>query len=252
MGSCLNGIALHGGLRCFGATFFIFSDYMRPAVRLASVMQLPVSYVWTHDSIGLGEDGPTHQAVEHLASLRAMPHFTLIRPGDANETLEAWKAALTHKGPVGLVLSRQPIPTLDRTGLGPASDLHKGAYILKEAAGGTPKVILMGTGTEMPPCLEAQKILEAEGIPTRVVSMPCWQFFEAQTQEYRDQVLPRSVRARVAVEAGASLGWHRWVGEDGALVTMDRYGASAPWQTNMEKFGYTGENVAEHARRILK
>ncbi len=251
MGSCLNGIALHGGLHCFGATFFIFSDYMRPAVRLASVMELPVTYVWTHDSIGLGEDGPTHQAVEHLASLRAMPHFTLIRPADANEVLEAWKAALTHKGPVGLVLSRQPVATLDRSKMGPATDLHKGGYILSEASGGQPKVILMGTGTEIGPCLAAQKILEAEGTPTRVVSMPCWAFFEAQTQEYRDSVLPRDVKARVAVEAGASLGWHRWIGEDGALVTMDRYGASAPWQTNMEKFGYTGENVANHARRIL-
>jgi len=251
MGSCLNGIALHGGLRCFGATFFIFSDYMRPAVRLASVMELPIAYVWTHDSIGLGEDGPTHQAVEHLASLRAMPHFTLIRPCDANEVLEAWKAALTHHGPVGLVLSRQPVATLDRQNMGPASDLKRGAYILSEAQGGQPKVILIGTGTEIGPCLAAQKILEGEGTPTRVVSMPCWSFFEAETPEYRESVLPRGVKAKVAVEAGASLGWHRWIGPDGALVTMDRYGASAPWQTNMEKFGYTGENIADHARRIL-
>ncbi len=251
MGAILNGMLLHGGVRGFCATFFVFSDYMRPSVRLAALIGLPAIYVWTHDSIGLGEDGPTHQAVEHLAALRAMPNLWVIRPGDANEVLEAWKAALQSKcSPVALVLSRQPVPTLDRSQFASAAGLHQGAYILVEAEGGAPRCILIGTGSELQHCVKARELLQAEGVPTRVVSMPCWELFEMQSAEVRQQVLPSGV-CRVAVEAGCSMGWHRWVGENGATVCVDGYGASAPWQTNMEKFGFTADNVARVAREAL-
>ncbi|MEW6277633.1 MAG: transketolase [Candidatus Eremiobacterota bacterium] len=259
MTAMLNGMVLHGGLFAFGATFFIFSDYLRPALRLAALSRIPILLVLTHDSIGLGEDGPTHQAVEHLAALRAMINCTVIRPCDANEAREAWKAALTHdEGPVALVLSRQAVPTLDRASapdraqVASAELLHRGAYVLAEAAGGDPQVLLIASGSEVAPCLAARDLLQKEGIPTRVVSMPCWEFFDRQPAEYRASVLPPSVKARVAVEAGAGLGWERYVGERGGMVVMSTYGASAPSRTNMEKFGFTPDNVAAEARRVLK
>jgi len=252
MGSIVNGMLLHGGVRAFCATFFVFSDYMRGAVRLAALIGLPAIYVWTHDSIGLGEDGPTHQAVEHLASLRAMPNLWVMRPGDANEVLECWKVALKSQcTPVALVLSRQGVPTLDRTQFAGAEGCHKGAYILAEAEAGPPQVILIGTGSEVQHCVKARELLQAQGIATRVVSMPCWELFEQQSQEYRQQVLPPAVSARVAVEAGCSFGWERWVGDRGATVCVDRFGVSAPWETNMEKFGFTAENVAAVAKSAL-
>jgi transketolase len=216
-------------------------------------MGLPLVYIWTHDSIGLGEDGPTHQPVEHLAALRAIPNLTLLRPCDAAEVLEAWKHAIRSEDrPVALALTRQNVPTLDRTKLGAAAGLHNGAYILAEAEGGTPKVLLLGTGSEVHLCLEARALLQQEGIPTRVVSMPSWELFAEQDASYREQVLPSGIRARVAVEAGVSLGWHRWVGDHGDVVALDRFGASAPYQTLYEKFGLTGENIARRARALLQ
>ena len=251
MGAVINGMLLHGGVRGFCATFFVFSDYMRPSVRLAALCGLPAIYVWTHDSIGLGEDGPTHQAVEHLAALRAIPNLWVMRPGDANEVLESWKVALQSKrSPVALVLSRQPVPTFDRSVFAASEGVQRGAYVLLEAEGGSPRCILIGTGSELQHCVQARDLLQAEGVPTRVVSMPCWELFEQQTSDYRQQVLPSAAR-RVAVEAGCSFGWHRWVGESGATVCVDTFGASAPWQTNMEKFGFTAENVAKVAREAL-
>jgi transketolase len=253
MGACVNGMLLHGGVRAFCATFFVFSDYMRPSVRLAALSGLPAIYVWTHDSIGLGEDGPTHQAVEHLASLRAMPNLLVMRPGDANEVLESWRVALQSTNvPVALVLSRQNVPTLDRANMGAASGVAQGAYILQEADGGKPACVLIGTGSELQHCVKARDILQGQGIPTRVVSMPCWELFEQQSPEYRNQVIPRDVPGRVAVEAGCSMGWERWIGENGATVTVDRFGSSAPWQVNMEKYGFTPENIAAVAAGVAK
>jgi transketolase len=252
MGAVVNGMLYHGGVKAFCATFFVFSDYMRPSVRLAALCSLPAIYVWTHDSIGLGEDGPTHQAVEHLASLRAMPNLHVIRPADANEVVEAWKVAITsQKTPVALVLSRQNLPTVDRNLLGSAQGLAQGAYVLAEAEEGVPQCILIGTGSELQHCLAAREKLQAEGIATRVVSMPCWELFEQQSPEYREKVLPKSVKARVAVEAGCSFGWSRWVGDSGACVCIDTFGASAPWQTNMEKFGFTADNVVSVAKQVV-
>ncbi|MBI3927105.1 MAG: transketolase [Armatimonadetes bacterium] len=252
MAAMLNGMALHGGVIPFGATFFIFSDYMRPAIRLACIMGAPLIYVWTHDSVGLGEDGPTHQAIEQLPALRAIPNMTLIRPCDANEVREAWKAALLHRtGPVGLVLTRQDVPTLDRGQLGPAQGLHRGAYVLAEAQGGPARVLLIASGSEVHTALAARDILQREGVPTRVVSMPSWELFQAQDAAYQDEVLPPGVIARVAVEAASPFGWERWVGRSGRVVGMRRFGASAPWKTNMQKFGFTGDNVAAAARELL-
>ncbi len=260
MASMVNGMVAHHGVYAFGATFFIFSDYLRPALRLAALSRIPSILVFTHDSIGLGEDGPTHQSIEQLASLRAMLNCTVIRPGDANETREAWKAAVLHKdGPVLLVLSRQAVPTFDRTKMGPAEDLHKGAYILAEAEVpwgdgtklGEPEVILIGTGTEVSVCLEARELLQKDGVPTRVVSMPCWEFFEQQSKDYQDTVLPPKVKPRVAVEAGAGFGWERWIGRRGSQVVMHTYGASAPPKVNMEKFGFTAQKVMEAAKAAM-
>lgn len=252
MAAMCNGMALHGGLMPYGATFFVFTDYQRPSLRLAALMGLPVIHVWTHDSIGLGEDGPTHQPIEHLAAVRAIPNMTVLRPCDANEAREAWKVAVSHRtGPVGLVLTRQNLPTLDRTELGSAEGLAKGAYVLAEAGSGSPQMILIATGSEVHPALEAREILEKEGIPTRVVSMPSWELFESQDAEYCDEVLPPRVTARLAVEAGTTFGWERWVGMSGGVVGMDRFGASAPYEINMHKFGFTGENIAKQARRLL-
>ncbi|MGH9365662.1 MAG: transketolase [Thermoanaerobaculia bacterium] len=247
-----NGMAYHGGVRPFVATFFCFSDYMRPSVRLSALNELPVVFVWTHDSIGMGEDGPTHQPVEHLMSLRAMPGFTVIRPGDANEAVEAWRVAMRHReGPVGLVLSRQKLPILDRQRFAPASGLAKGAYVLAEASSTPPQVILIATGSEVGLAVESREKLEAEGIATRVVSMPCWEFFDRQPKEYREAVLPPSVPARLAIEAGASLGWKRYVGDAGGSVSLDRYGASAPGETAMRELGFSVENVVKQSKALL-
>jgi transketolase len=225
---------------------------MRPSVRLAALNELPVIFVWTHDSIGLGEDGPTHQPVEHLMSIRAMPGFTLIRPADANEAREAWRAAIEHRdGPVGLVLSRQKLPVLDRGKLAAADGLARGAYVLAEASKSPPDLILIASGSEVSLALEARGRLEADGFGTRVVSMPSWELFEKQPREYRREVLPPEVAPRLAIEAGASLGWKRWVGDRGDSVSLDRYGASAPGEIVMKELGFSVENVVKRARALL-
>ncbi len=251
MGAVLNGLALHG-LTPFGATFMVFSDYMRPAIRLAAMMGLPVIYIFTHDSIGLGEDGPTHQPVEHLAALRAIPNLTVIRPADANETAVAWRVALARRsGPTVLALTRQNIPVLDRTQLAPAEGLRRGAYVLADTPA-EPDVILIATGSEVHVALGARDLLAADGIAARVVNMPSWELFEEQPGDYRAAVLPPHVTARLAVEAGVSQGWHRYVGPAGDVVALDRFGASAPYQTLMREFGFTPAHVAERARRLVR
>ena len=250
MAAALNGMALCK-LRAFGGTFFNFTDYMRPSMRLASIMEIPTIYVLTHDSIGLGEDGPTHQPVEQLASLRAMPGMVVMRPGDANEVVEAWKVTLQMKHePVSMVLTRQALPTLDRTKYAAASGVAKGAYILAESQG-KPELILIGTGSELSLCVAAYEKLTAEGKRVRVVSMPCWELFEQQTQAYRDSVLPPDVRARVSVEAGSVFGWERYVGLDGAIIGMTTFGASAPAGQLFKKYGFTVEHVLDVARGVL-
>jgi transketolase len=253
MGAISNGLAAHGALRPFCATFLVFSDYMRPSVRLASLMNLPVIYVWTHDSIGLGGDGPTHQPIEHLASLRLLPNLHVIRPADGPETTEAWRAALRRvDGPTALALSRQELPPIDRTRYASAAGLHRGAYVLAEASEGEPELILLATGSEVWLALAAREELEQhQEIPTRVVSMPCWELFEAQDQAYRDQVLPPQVTARLAVEAGSTGLWHKWVGTLGGVVGIDHFGASAPGGTALTRFGFTEDNVVERALAVL-
>jgi transketolase len=252
MAAAMTGMALHGGLLPFGATFFSFSDYMRPSIRLAALSNAHVIYVWTHDSIALGEDGPTHQPVEQLAGLRAMPNMTIIRPSDATETVEAWRVALQHTdGPVGLVLTRQKLPVLDRTVLAAASGLAQGAYILAEAASSPLDVILIATGSEVPLALDAHARLAADGIRTRVVSMPSWELFDAQPQSYRDTVLPPSVGARVSIEAAAPFGWERYVGPSGAIIGVNGFGASAPGPVVMREYGFTPEHVVETAKAVL-
>jgi transketolase len=253
MGGILNGMALHGGLIPYGATFLVFSDYMRPAIRLAALTKLKVVYVFTHDSIGLGEDGPTHQPIEHLAALRAVPNLAVIRPCDANETAEAWRAAIIHRdGPVALALSRQNLPTLDRNAkYAPAEGLHRGAYILSEAAGDHPDVILIASGSEVHIALEAAEIITAKGPAVRVVSMPSWELFETQPAEYRQRVLPLSVKAKIAIEAGSPQGWHRYVGDFGHIIALDHFGASAPYKILYEKFGLTADRVVEKALEIV-
>lgn len=251
MGAAANGMALHGGIIPFTATFFTFSDYMRPAMRLAALMEQRVVFVFTHDSIALGEDGPTHQPIEHLAALRAMPHLSVIRPCDANETAEAWRVALQHKHkPTALVLTRQNLPTLDRTQFAPAAGLQNGAYVLSDAPDGQPDVILIATGSEVSLALAAAQELAKENIRARVVSMPSWDLFDAQPQAYRDSVLPPSVKARLAVEAGVAQGWHKYVGDRGDVLCMEGYGASAPYQVLFEKFGFTVANVVTRAKRV--
>ncbi|MGO1973909.1 MAG: transketolase [Propionibacteriaceae bacterium] len=254
MGSIMNGIVLHGGTRPYGGTFLIFSDYMRPAVRLAALMHLPVTYVWTHDSIGLGEDGPTHQPIEHLAALRAIPGLDVVRPADANETAAAWQTVLEHTDrPAGLALTRQNVPTFPRgaDGYAEVSGVAKGAYVLKDAEGGEPQVILIGTGSEVQYAVAAQAELAAEGIRARVVSMPCREWFDAQDDTYRDSVLPPAVRARVSVEAGVAQGWRDLVGDAGRIVSIDHYGASADQAKLFSEFGFSGEAVAAAARDSL-
>ena len=251
MGAALNGMSV-SRLLPFGGTFFNFSDYMRPTIRLAALMGTPVIDVFTHDSIGLGEDGPTHQPIEQLASLRAVPNIIVLRPGDANEVVEAWKIAVQSKhGPVLLVLSRQAVPTLDRTKYAPASGVTKGAYVLADAPGGKPDVILIGTGSELALCVEASEKLKVEGIQARVVSMPSWEIFEQQDQSYRNSVLPPAITARVSVEMAATLGWDRYVGPKGQMVGMHSFGASAPLKDVLKKFGFVPETVVEAAKKAI-
>ncbi len=251
MAAICNGLAL-SGLRSFGATFFVFTDYMRPSMRLSAIMHLPVMYVLTHDSIGLGEDGPTHQPVEQLAACRAIPGLIVLRPGDANEVKEAYRTVVSqgHR-PAAMVLTRQALPTLDRKEYGPATGLARGAYILSEAAGGEPEAILIGTGSETTICLAAQKLLAADGVRARVVSMPSWELFEEQDQTYREEILPPQISARVAVEAGIAQGWDRYLGPQGRFVGMSSFGASAPIAVLYKHFGITPENVAQQAKEAL-
>ncbi|QCQ90981.1 transketolase [Rhodococcus sp. SGAir0479] len=254
MGSILNGIALHGPTRPYGGTFLVFSDYMRPAVRLAAIMKTPVTYVWTHDSIGLGEDGPTHQPIEHLAALRAIPGLYVVRPGDANETAHAWRAVLEKgadeatRAPAGLALTRQDLPVLEGTSY---EGVSRGGYVLADASTGAPEVVLIATGSELQLAVAARESLEAEGVPTRVVSMPCVEWFDAQEQSYRDGVIPPTVKARVAVEAGTAMPWYRFVGDAGEIVSIDHFGASADFKTLFREFGITAEAVTAAAQRSL-
>ena len=251
MGAALNGMAL-SKLRAFGGTFFNFTDYMRPSMRLAAIMEIPTIYVLTHDSIGLGEDGPTHQPIEQLASLRAMPGMVVMRPGDANEVIEAWKVILQSKHqPVALVLTRQALPTIDRSKYAAASGVAKGAYVLADAHGGKPELILMASGSELSLCVEAYEKLTSEGVRARVVSMPSWEVFEQQDQAYRDSVFPPDVRSRVSVEAGSIFGWERYVGLDGAIIGMTTFGASAPAKDLFKKYGFTTDHVIQTARQVL-
>ena len=253
MAAVMTGMALHDGLLPYGATFLSFSDYMRPSIRLAALSKAHVIYIWTHDSIALGEDGPTHQPVEQLASLRAMPNMMIIRPSDATETVEAWRVALLHAGgPVGLVLTRQKLPVLDRTLLASATGLAQGAYILAEAGESLPEVILIATGSEVSLALQAHAQLAGDGIRSRVVSMPCWELFERQPESYRDTVLPPSVRARVSIEAAAPFGWERYVGLDGTMIGVADFGASAPGLDVMREFGFTIEHVVETAKGVIE
>jgi transketolase len=257
MGSTMNGMALYGSLIPFGGTFQTFSDYMRPAIRLAAISEIQVLFVFTHDSIGLGEDGPTHQSVEHLAALRAIPNLALIRPADAHEVREAWRAALNRTdGPTAFALSRQKVALIDRKKYADARGLHKGAYVLAEAEDRSgkkvsPKLILIATGSEVGLALEAREKMNKSGTPTRLVSMPCWEFFDAQTAKYKESVLPAKVKARLAIEAGVSLGWAKYVGGNGDTLTVDRFGASAPADDVFRDYGFTLENVVKKARRLL-
>jgi len=252
-GAVLNGIALFGGVIPYGGTFLIFSDYMKPAIRIAAISNIPAIYVFTHDSIGLGEDGPTHQPIEHLAALRAIPNMSVIRPADANETVEAWKLAIMRRdGPTALILTRQALPTLDRSVVGDASELTKGAYVLSDFGEGEPELILMASGSEVSLIYAAGAQLAEGGLNVRVVSFPSWDLFEKQDAAYRESVLPKGIKARLAVEAGAGLGWERYVGSDGAVISMERFGASAPAKVLFEKFGFTVENVVAKAHEVLK
>jgi transketolase len=253
MGAVVNGLAAHGGFIPYGSTFLIFSDYMRPTIRLAALSKLHVVHVFTHDSIAVGEDGPTHQPVEQIASLRAIPHVTVIRPADANETAVAWRVAVeTRERPVLLALTRQELPVLDRTKFASADGLRKGAYVLSDAKEGKPELVLIATGSEVGLIVEAAEKLQAEGVAVRCVSMPSWDLFEAQPQSYRDEVLPPDVTAKLAVEMGVSMGWDRYVGPHGAVLGVDRYGASAPAKVLLPEYGFTVDNVIKHAKALLK
>ncbi len=250
MGAAVNGMAAHGSVIPFSATFFCFSDYMKPAIRLGALSRLKAVYVFTHDSIGLGEDGPTHQPVEHLAALRAVPELTVIRPADANETAETWAFAVQHNGPTVMVLTRQAVPHLDRS-TAKEPGVARGAYILAEADGGAPDVILIGTGSEVQLCVQAREKLKDYGVKARVVSMPSWELFAAQEETYREQVLPKRIKARVSVEAGSPMGWQRWVGDEGAIIGVERFGASAPGPDVLQHLGFTPEHVVSAALRVL-
>lgn len=253
MGAVLNGLALHGGLIPYGGTFLIFSDYMRPPIRLAAMMGLKVIYVFTHDSIGLGEDGPTHQPIEQLAGLRAVPNLVVIRPADAAETAEAWRIAIRHRGgPVALALTRQKVATLDRTKFAPAAGLAQGGYVLAEATGGRPRAIVLSSGSEVEIALKAREELENSGVPTRVVSLPSAELFARQPASYRDQVLPPRIPCRVAIEAAHPMPWYRWVGDRGAIIGLDRFGASAPYQRIYQELGLTSQAVVRRVRELLE
>ena len=251
----MNGMALHGGFTPYGATFLVFSDYMRPAVRMAALMNQPVIYIWTHDSIFLGEDGPTHQPIEHLTALRAIPNLFVIRPGDPAEVPYAWEIAVRRKdGPTALILTRQGLPTLDRKGenMAAAAELRRGGYILAESSNGQPQAILLCSGSEVACTLAARQLLEEEGIPVRVVAMPCMELFKAQDAAYREKVLPKTVRTRIAVEAASRMSWEGFLGLDGASVTIDnRFGASAPANILADKFGFTPENIVKVTKQAL-
>jgi transketolase len=252
MGAILNGMASHSGLRVYGGTFLTFSDYMRGSIRVAALSEASVTYIFTHDSIGLGEDGPTHQPVEHITALRTIPNLTVIRPGDANETVEAWRIAVQGmKGPVALILSRQKLPTLDRDKYSPAKNVEKGAYILHDS-NGTPEIILIGTGSELQLVVEAQEVLSKEGIEARVVSMPSWELFEKQSKAYKDSVFPPAVCTRLAVESGVTLGWYKYVTADGDVIGIDRFGESGPGDEVMKYFGFTVQNVYRRAKSLFK
>jgi transketolase len=253
MGAIVNGAAAHGGIvKPYGSTFLIFSDYMRGAVRLSALMSLPVIWVWTHDSVAVGEDGPTHQPIEHYASLRAIPELWVIRPGDPNETVEAWRVALEREdGPVALLLSRQNVPVLDRSVLAPAEQLERGGYVLWDSGTEIPEIILIATGAEVPSTFAAGQALAERGTHVRVVSMPCVELFEAQAQDYRDEVLPRAVRTRLAVEPGATISWWKWVGSDGDVLGLDRFGASAPGATVLKELGFSIEGITARAQALL-
>jgi len=252
MAGIANGIAWHGGCRPFTSTFFVFSDYMRPSVRLAAMSGLPIIYVWTHDSIFVGEDGPTHQPIEHLSSLRSIPNLAVVRPADAAETLEAWRWAMeTSDRPIALVLTRQNLPVLDRSLFGDPSGLRRGAYVISDPQNAKPQAIVISTGSEVHVAIDAQKLLAADGIHIRVVSMPCWELFEEQTEEYRESVLPSDIKARVSIEAGTTMGWARWVGDSGLAIGIDHFGASAPGNVLARQFGFTPEKVADSVRRLL-
>ena len=251
MAACMNGMAAHGGVRPFGSTFLVFSDYMKPSIRLAALMRLPVIYLGTHDSIGVGEDGPTHQPIEQLAMLRAIPNVVVFRPGDANETVEAWRAAvLRREGPTVLALTRQKLPVLDRATLGATAGVHRGGYVLYDPPGGA-QAIAMATGSELSVAVDAAQLLAKDGVRVRVVSLPSWELFASQPQAYRDSVLPSAVRARVSVEAATSFGWHRWLGDAGEAVSLDHFGASAPGERLFDEFGFSAAHVADTIRRVL-
>jgi transketolase len=252
MAACLNGMAAHGGLRPFGSTFLVFSDYMKPAIRLAAIMRLPVIYIGTHDSIGVGEDGPTHQPVEHLAMLRAIPNLTVIRPADATETVEAWRAAIERTdGPTVLVLTRQKLPVLDRGTLGGAAGTRRGGYVLLDSPGGNPQAILIATGSEVHVALAAAKLLQADRVRVRVVSLPSWELFAAQPERYRNEVLPPNVRIRLGIEAASAFGWQQWTTDAGAMLAMEGFGASAPGERLFQEFKFTPERAAEMVRTLL-
>ena len=248
MAAICNGIKLHGGLRPYCATFFVFSDYMKNAMRMSSIMDLGVPYILTHDSIGVGEDGPTHQPIEQLAGLRAVPGLIVYRPADSKEVAAGWIAAMTEKHPVALVLTRQDLPLYEKSGL----DALKGGYIISDCDKATPDVLLMASGSEVEQCVEAQKLLADEGIAARVISIPSFELFDRQPDEYKEAVMPKAVRARVAVEAAATFGWHKYVGLDGEVIGLDRFGASAPYKFLFKEFGFTAENVAAAAKRVIK
>jgi transketolase len=253
MGAIVNGAGAHGGIvKPYGSTFLVFSDYMRGSIRLSALMELPVLWVYTHDSVGLGEDGPTHQPIEHYAALRAIPHLWFMRPADANETTMAWRIALEREnGPVAFALSRQNIETLDREEVASAEGVLRGGYVLWDAPGGDPELILISSGAEVGETLKAAKALADEGHRARVVSMPCMELFEEQGEDYRAEVLPASIAARLAVEPGARMSWWRWVGDRGDVLGLDRFGASAPGTTVLEELGFTAENIAARARALL-
>jgi transketolase len=252
MGAIMNGIALHGGTKPFGGTFLVFSDYMRPSVRLAALMKLPVTYIWSHDSIGLGEDGPTHQPVEHAAALRAIPGLDVVRPADANEVAQCWGQIIENARPAGLLLSRQNLPVFDRSKCNSAVGATKGAYVLREPASGEkPKAILIATGSEVSLALQAQGELDAKQIPVRVVSMPCWEWFRSQSAEYQESVLPKSISARVSIEAGISMGWAEFIGSSGRSVSLEHFGASASAKELFAAFGFTTERVVALVEDVL-